>query len=377
MRVFAFIFFALTLLAPIPLWAANKTDLKELQNNIQEKKKEDAALEQKVVRTEGDLRDLRRKLVKAAREQQDSEDTLLNLQTRLNTLEDQEKKQRAELSSHYGHMAELLAAMLRMARTPAEIMLVQPHSSLDSLHSSMLMRRTLPFYAEKAQALSADLNALADTRTEILDKRAAIMDAQKNFSAKQDELNILLSERKNWLKATQDQRAELAGQIDALSAQAKNLQELMEKVALSAPKAKTGAKHSGKFVFVAPSKGRVLYAFGARDDVGADSRGLTLKTKAGEMIVAPADGMVVFAGPFKGYGNILILRHGDDYHSFIAGFGKIDVAVGQDVNGGEPLGRAATDLGPAPQLYYELRAKGVPVDPLRYIKKTSLASSND
>lgn len=371
------ILLALALFLPSSLWAEEKPDLKQLQQNIEEKKRQDETLKKQAIKTEDDLRDLRRKLVKAAREQQNSEDTLLDLQTRLNALETKEKQQRDELSSHYGHMAELLAAMLRLSRTPSEIVLVEPHSTLDSLHASMLMRRTLPFYAEKAQALSGELQALADTRSEILDKRAAILDAQKNFTAKQDELNTLLSQRKNWLKATQSQRTELAAQIDALSAQAKNLQDLMEKVSVTAPHFKPLAKHSGKFVFMAPSKGRLLYGFGERDDVGADSRGLMLKTKAGEMIVAPSDGIVVFAGPFKGYGNILILRHGDDYHSFIAGFGKIDVAVGQEVSGGEPLGHVATESGPAAQLYFELRAKGVPVDPMRYIKKTSLASSKD
>ncbi|MBY0428910.1 MAG: peptidoglycan DD-metalloendopeptidase family protein, partial [Alphaproteobacteria bacterium] len=124
-----------------------------------------------------------------------------------------------------------------------------------------------------------------------------------------------------------------------------------------------------------PAKGKILYGFGDADDVGSASRGLTMRVRGGEMIVAPADGQVVFAGPFKGYGNILIIRHGDDYHSFLAGFGRLDSAVGQVVNAGEPLGRSSMEQGTNAQLYFELRYKGAPVNPAQYIRVTNVATN--
>ncbi|MBI3419013.1 MAG: peptidoglycan DD-metalloendopeptidase family protein, partial [Proteobacteria bacterium] len=130
----------------------------------------------------------------------------------------------------------------------------------------------------------------------------------------------------------------------------------------------------GPLLFITPVKGRLVYGFGDPDEVGTDSRGLTLKVRAGDRIVAPADGQVVFAGPFKGYGNILILRHNDDYHSFLAGFGRLDAAVGQVVNAGEPLGRAPMEKGGSVQVYFELRYRGAPIDPMRRISSTALAA---
>jgi septal ring factor EnvC (AmiA/AmiB activator) len=127
--------------------------------------------------------------------------------------------------------------------------------------------------------------------------------------------------------------------------------------------------------FSAPVKGRLVYGFGDPDDVGSDSRGMMMKVRSGDIIVAPADGQVVFAGPFKGYGNILILRHNDDYHSFLAGFGRVDTAVGQVVNAGEPLGRAPSDKNGA-QVYFELRYRGSPVDPSRRMT-SAVAESHD
>jgi len=165
-----------------------------------------------------------------------------------------------------------------------------------------------------------------------------------------------------------------------LSQEAQNVPDLLQKVtnpALALPQ-KDGPqklKKGGKLAFSAPAKGRILYSFGDADDVGSTSRGLTMRVRGGEMIVAPADGQIVFAGPFKGYGNILIIRHGDDYHSFLAGFGRLDSAVGQVVNAGEPLGRSSLEQGTNAQLYFELRYKGAPINPAQYIKVTNLATN--
>ncbi len=80
-------------------------------------------------------------------------------------------------------------------------------------------------------------------------------------------------------------------------------------------------------------------------------------------------GVVDYAGIFKGYGNIIILRHEKDYHSLIAGLDKIDTIVGRAVNAGEPMGKmvSSSSDGGQPVLYYELRHKGKPVNPSKKI----------
>jgi septal ring factor EnvC (AmiA/AmiB activator) len=75
------------------------------------------------------------------------------------------------------------------------------------------------------------------------------------------------------------------------------------------------------------------------------------------------DGKVVFAGPFRGYGQILILQHAGGYHSFLAGFGRIDAEMGQDVAKGEPLGVLPAKNGTKPELYFEWRRNNEAVDP--------------
>ncbi len=366
----------LILLCANPVRAAIPPELEKLKQDLNAKRAKDAELKKQLDTTESELSDLRAKLVSAAREQENSEDILLNYHQKLETLQRAETQQQADLNQQKRHMEEVLVALLRMARTPSELMIIRPEKPVDNIRSAILLREALPQYALEAQRLSAQLDKLQITRADILDKQAALQDAQKTFASKQDELNKLLNQRQAWLKATESQRGDLQAQIADLTKEAQNVQDLVQKVTSSGIiPVPQKLKKGGHVAFMAPAKGKILYGFGDADDVGSSSRGLTMRVRGGEMIVAPADGQVVFAGPFKGYGNILIIRHGDDYHSFLAGFGRLDSAVGQVVNAGEPLGRSSMEQGNNTQLYFELRYKGAPINPAQYVKVTNVATN--
>jgi septal ring factor EnvC (AmiA/AmiB activator) len=124
----------------------------------------------------------------------------------------------------------------------------------------------------------------------------------------------------------------------------------------------------------APARGRILTHFGDATDTGGQSKGLVLETRPGAQIVAPFDGRIAFEGPFRSYGQILIIEHGGGYHTVLAGLDRVDAVVGQWLLAGEPVGSMAPvgapqgtgDLSPAgrPKLYLELRRNGQPVDPV-------------
>ncbi|MGZ5862391.1 MAG: murein hydrolase activator EnvC family protein, partial [Methyloceanibacter sp.] len=88
-------------------------------------------------------------------------------------------------------------------------------------------------------------------------------------------------------------------------------------------------------------------------------------------ITAPADGWVVYAGPFRSYGQLLIINAGGGYHILLAGMSRIDVSLGQFVLAGEPVAVmgavAPTSQGgkdtSRPVLYVEFRKDGRPIDP--------------
>ena len=108
--------------------------------------------------------------------------------------------------------------------------------------------------------------------------------------------------------------------------------------------------------------------FGQSASKGGPTEGFTWKSSPGAPVLAPAAGVVEFAGPLKDYGVILILRTGGAYHLVLTGLGAVEAVPGRTVAAGEPVGRMAEDAGPGPSLYLEVRKGGEPVDPQRWYK---------
>jgi septal ring factor EnvC (AmiA/AmiB activator) len=146
-------------------------------------------------------------------------------------------------------------------------------------------------------------------------------------------------------------------------------------------------KIDAKNPIFAPARGRILTHFGDATDTGGASKGLVLETRPGAQIVAPFDGRIAFEGPFRSYGQILIIEHGGGYHTVLAGLDRVDAVVGQWLLAGEPVGsmapaggsisgtpQGAGDLSPAgrPKLYLELRRNGQPVDPVPWFSTAGI-----
>ena len=123
-----------------------------------------------------------------------------------------------------------------------------------------------------------------------------------------------------------------------------------------------------------PARGEIAVKFGQADNLGNPSKGISIETRPGAQVIAPYDGQVVFAGPFRGYGLLLIIEHGEGYHTLLAGMSRIDGAVGQHLVSGEPVGVMGS-ADSKPLLYLELRRNGQPVNPLPWLtaRKTKVS----
>jgi septal ring factor EnvC (AmiA/AmiB activator) len=108
-----------------------------------------------------------------------------------------------------------------------------------------------------------------------------------------------------------------------------------------------------------PVSGRTVAGFG-----GA-SLGLTLVPREGAQVIAPGAGRVAFAGPYRGYGRIVIVEHDGGWTSLVTGLARTDVEVGERLVAGAPLGIAAQR---APSVTLELRRDGTPVNPLDFVR---------
>lgn len=119
-----------------------------------------------------------------------------------------------------------------------------------------------------------------------------------------------------------------------------------------------------------PAQGTRTRGFGSPDGFGGTSKGMAMLTRNDAQVTSPSDGWVVYAGPFRSYGQLLIINVGEGYHILLAGMRRIDVSPGQFVLAGEPvatMGASAAKGGDQakkarPVLYVEFRKGGQPID---------------
>jgi len=119
---------------------------------------------------------------------------------------------------------------------------------------------------------------------------------------------------------------------------------------------------------IQPARGEIAAKFGQSTDAFGEGKGMVFATRSGAQVVSPFDGQIVFEGPFRSYGQILIIEHRGGYHTVLAGLAHVDVVVGQWLKAGEPVGAMIETAEGRPQLYVELRRSGQPFDPAPWFK---------
>lgn len=126
--------------------------------------------------------------------------------------------------------------------------------------------------------------------------------------------------------------------------------------------------HRLKGTLLPPVSAPVTFAYGPRKQTDSVTyvrhTGLTFKVKEKTPVKTVASGLVVFAGRFEGFGKMVIVDHGQEYHSLYAHLGDLDVAVGKKLARGAAIGTSGqTGSFEGPKLYFELRKNGQPIDP--------------
>ncbi|WP_286192019.1 murein hydrolase activator EnvC [Roseomonas genomospecies 6] len=392
--------------------------LKRVEQDIQADKALQRQLERQSQTLQKELDELRDRLVGLADQERAQEDELVHLEGSLTALEAQERSQAERLEGERQQIAALLAALQRVARIPPEAALARPDGPVDTLRSALLLRDTVPALRARADALAQALTRLAETRESLEAQRSRTYAARLNLIDRQKDIARLVARREELSRQTEEERQQVAQRTARLTGQAADLRQLMDRIEaerraaaaaaakreaerleaerkeaerklaeqkLAAQKlaeqklaeqklaeqraAEQRARAEADAARAAPAGerlpvgGRVTVRYGEADRYGATSRGVTIQARAGSTVVSPQAGTIVFAGPFRGYGQILIVEHSHGYHSLIAGFGRIDTAVGRRVATGEPIGLMPADG--SPDLYFELRRHGQPINPQR------------
>ncbi|RWB26287.1 MAG: hypothetical protein EOS50_15695 [Mesorhizobium sp.] len=353
-------------------------------------------------------------LIQSAMTEQKLGQDIEDIGAKLEGLKGEERKIRASLAARRDVLAEVLGALQRMGLNPPPAILVKPEDALSSVRSAILLGAVVPELRQQTEILLADLKERSRVTASIEAERARLTAAVGEQTAEKKRLGMLLEAKQKLEAETQTALAAEKQRSAALAAKAGSLKELIasleaDKARKAADAAKAAAQkaadadkapaqtapaqtelaalpvpEANRLTAAAPFSalqgqialpvtGKIKRRFGASDGNGAVMFGDMVATQSGAIVTAPADGNVLYAGPFRSYGQLLILNAGDGYHVVLAGMSRISVASGQSVLAGEPVGAmgearvastsASKNGNATPELYVEFRKDGKPVDP--------------
>lgn len=351
----------------------------------------------------GELDFLRRECIAAAQDVQQNERGALALEHDIELLgRDADGRQRG-LDESRVEQAHLLAVLAYLARHPPDRPAVAPAGAIERSRGELLLQGILPGLREEGRALSGEIDRIKVLRHDIAIRQQELETARDALGKDRARLAALTGHRLQLTGRILPEDSGADARIAKLGREASDIGDLIKRAEAAAerrdkellartrtnlPKALKAMESALTADTVDPTRPRALRAFdppqsalqmpvagtivrrfGAADGAltagGPTSQGVSLAVLPGGGVVAPFDGRVLYAGPFRNLGLVLIIRHGGLYHSLLAGFGRVDVKADQWVLAGEPLGAMpdGVDNASGGTLYVELRRDGRPVDP--------------
>jgi len=395
--------------------------LDQTEKSLESNRAREKDLSQELATLAEDRARLNKELIEAGKRVQASEARLTKTETKLAELTEQVNVIQSSITERKEALVKMLSAMQRIGRTPPPALVTRRDDALAVVRSAMLLADVFPELKYEADNLSRELDGLVTIERGIREQRDAENTETGRLAAERKTLNRLLEEKR---RATTQGEAELAeikrvateqaqavtdlnellvgldakiakveiAQYDAEVAAERALRTRRQQQALATPENENVVEikpQSAKIAFASPDRlqpalpfetakgslrlpaqGRRVKRFGDADTAGSTRKGISLQTRGEARIIAPADGWVVYAGPFRSYGQLLIINAGGGYHILLAGMSRIDVSLGQFVLAGEPvaeMGNTASENqgknSSRPVLYVEFRKDGRPIDP--------------
>lgn len=393
--------------------ATGPQDLKAATEQVQKSEAELARLRSEIAGLKGDRARLNAELLKSTDAVQKAETRVSDSQARLSDISASEAALRRSLEARRETTAEVLATLQRMGRKPPPAVIVRPEDMLEAIRSAILLGYVLPEIRAEAETLVADLSALVRLREAAAAERSRLALERDTIAGERTRLFALIEARQAQIATSEQALQEERQRLDGFARQAQSLKELIartetdaaslkraedqaakvpvpaknaqELAALTASAFKDPARLQPRIAFTdargllaLPTNGPIVKAFGSPDGFGGTERGITIAAAPGNVVTAPADGWILYAGAYRSYGRVLIINAGNGYNFVLTGLRETSVEIGQFVLAGEPLGTMASGSGEAaggapasPALYVELRKDNQPIDPGPWWAKNS------
>ena len=370
----------------------SRADLEALEAEREETLRQLAILESAGGVVADDLESLERDLISAAMESQRREEQAISTELKLVSLRSRLSAARTDLVEGEDALEDLMASLAISGRHRPPALLTQPKSANQAIRAAILMGEVAPEVRSKTKVLTEEITELRRLERNVLREQKTLAAADAALALKREEIIQLTTAKRAAFENVNSDAQILRQHAESLGEKAGDLRELilaLEATAPAAPRLKprlalaeqstprpiqqaslpraTVSQPLG--VLALPATGRVVRAWGDKMPGGAKSESVAFATRSGAQVSAPISGTVEFAGPFRSYGQLLILSTSDGYHVLLWGMSSSYVAVGQSVQQGEPVARMADRAGGEPELYLEVRKGGEPMDPANWMKR--------
>lgn len=253
--------------------------------------------------------------------------------------------------------------------------------------------RTATYYRYFHEARKEDLIKLNQVLNEISEEQKQVLTSQKQLAelleqqeAQQASLKVAAKQQKETLALLEKSIAQQGNHLAELKAEEAALQQLLDKLAKQSAKAplntkpsdpttpayagKAFSKLAGQLIW--PVKGKILASYGSQRKLGKLKwQGIVIGASSGKDIQASASGKVVFADWLRGFGLLIIIDHGEQYMTLYGNNETLLRQTGDIVNAGDIIAQSGKQGGKDfSGLYFEVRHKGNPKNPLKWLKKT-------
>ncbi len=363
-----------------------RNQLTQLDQNLKAKQEELAAVENQLANTQAELEATRVELA-------DTEEQLLHTQAQLESLKAElgeaiEKAQEQEQLN-----ADRLRAMYMNSNASYLELLLESKSLNDLINRADMITQMIEYDAqvfdelckyrdeveEKKSACEEQERQIQEYKNDIENKKASlehkekeILDTKAKITQQKAEIESIQKEKENLLSQLSEDEAKIRRELDELEKQSKELEKKIKELTAQNSKSKY---EGGIMAWPVPGYHYISSPFGwrihpitkdRRFHTGIDIAGSGINKKPA---IAAADGTVIMAQWYGGYGNAVIIDHGGGISTLYAHGSSIQVSVGQKVKKGDTvLLVGSTGNSTGPHLHFEVRKNGSPVSPMSYVK---------
>lgn len=376
--------------------SVSAADVAKAEAEAKKASQEKIRLEQQAKKIKDELNSVNQKMIAAAKKIQNGEDEVRQKQEELEKLQEHLNQSEIKFNSEHGMLLETLAALQSLALRPSEAVLAQPLSPVEVMRSSLLLRGSIHSLKERAEIIRQGIEDISNQKEEIAKRLQDLEKENKQLALQQADMKKMSKQKSEMYSKISTQSKEAQQKATALANQAGSLRDLLDKLekqrslqqkqmaekqrlarerAADKVRADKGitpsvtadsvnfAKAKGKLS--RPARGPILTKFHQEMSKGVVSNGIDIKTASNAQVIAPYDGTVIFAGPFKNFANLLIIDHGDGYTSLLSGLEETDAKVGQTLLAGEPVGNMPS--GNNAKLHMEIRQNNRPLNPTDWL----------